>query len=166
MAEREGLLPFKLIEEETGEALTSYSGLPLVLETCEALGLARLVKEHVRIKRRQRGFSESEYVQSVVALMAAGGDCLEDIERLRSDAGLKLLVGELPSAEAVRFFLYGFHDEKLLEPRPEQGAFIAPETAPLAGLWEVQREVVLKASRKDEPKQATIRPGCHGGGEP
>jgi len=41
-------------------------------------------------------------------------------------------VGELPSAEAVRFFLYGFHDEKLLEPRPEQGAFIAPETAPLA----------------------------------
>ncbi|MGC2049433.1 MAG: IS1380 family transposase [Gallionella sp.] len=156
MAEREGLLPFKLIEDETGDALTSYSGLPLVLETCEALGLARLVKEHVRIKRRQRGFSESEYVQSLIALMAAGGDCLEDIERLGSDAGLKLLVGELPLAEAVRFFLYGFHDEKLLKPRPEQGAFIAPETAPLAGLWEVQREVVLKASRKEEPKQATI----------
>jgi hypothetical protein len=156
MAEKEGLLPFKLIEDETGEALTSYSGLALVVETCEALGLARLVEQHVGIKQRQRGYSESQYVQSVVALMAAGGDCLEDIERLRSDAGLKLLVGELPSAEAVRFFLYGFHDEKLLEGRSEQGAFIAPETAPLAGLWEVQREVVLKASRKDEPKQATI----------
>lgn len=64
MAEKEGLLPFKLIEDETGEALTSYSGLPLVLEACEALGLARLVKEHVRIKQRERGFSESEYVQS------------------------------------------------------------------------------------------------------
>jgi len=156
MAEKEGLLPLKLIEDETGEALTSYSGLALVVETCEALGLARLVEQHVGIKQRQRGYSESQYVQSVVALMAAGGDCLEDIERLRSDAGLKLLVGELPSAEAVRFFLYGFHDEKLLEGRSEQGAFIAPETAPLAGLWEVQREVVLKASRKDEPKQATI----------
>jgi hypothetical protein len=156
MAEKEGLLPFRLIEDESGEALTSYSGLPLVLETCEALGLARLVKQHVRIKQRQRGYRESEYVQSLIALMAAGGDCLEDIERLRTDGGLKLLVGELPSAEAVRFFLYGFHDEKLLEPRPEQGAFIAPETAPLAGLWEVQREVVLKASRKEEPQQATI----------
>lgn len=156
MAEKEGLLPFKLIEDESGEALTSYSGLPLVLETCEALGLARLVKEHVRIKQRQRGYSESQYVQSVIALMAAGGDCLEDIERLRGDGGLKLLVGELPSAEAVRFFLYGFHDEKLLETRPERGAYIAPETAPLAGLWEVQREVVLKVSRKEEPKQATI----------
>ena len=156
MAEKEGLLPFKLIEDESGEALTSYSGLALVVETCEALGLAGLVKQHVRIKQRQRGYSESQYVQSVVALIAAGGDCLEDIERLRSDKGLKLLVGELPSAEAVRFFLYGFHDDKLLEERPEQGAFIAPETKPLAGLWEVQREVVLKASRKEEPKQATI----------
>jgi hypothetical protein len=156
MAKKEGLLPFKLIEEESGEALTSYGGLPLVVETCEALGLARLVKQHVRIKQRNRGYAESKYVESVIALIAAGGDCLEDIERLGSDAGLKLLLGEMPSAEAVRFFLYGFHDEKLLEERPEQGAFIAPETKPLAGLWEVNREVVLKASRKEEPKQATI----------
>ena len=156
MAEREGLLPFKLIEDESGEALTSYGGLPLVMETCEALGLARLVKEHVRIKRRNRGYGESKYVESVIALMAAGGDCLEDIERLRSDAGLKLLLGEMPSAEAVRFFLYGFHDEKLLKGKPEQGAFIAAESAPLAGLWEVNREVVFKASQKEQPKQATI----------
>ena len=156
MGEKEGLLPFKLIEDESGEALTSYSGLPLVVETCEALGLARLVKQHVRIKQRQRGYSESQYVQSVIGMIAAGGDCLEDIERLRSDAGLKLLLGEMPSAEAVRFFLYGFHDEKLLAGRPEAGAYIATETEPLAGLWEVNREVVLKASRKEEPKQVTI----------
>ena len=108
MAEKEGMLPFKLIEDESGEALTSYSGLPLVVETCEALGLAGLVKQHVRIKQRQRGFSESQYVQSVIAMIAAGGDCLEDIERQRSDKGLKLLVGEIPSAEAVRFFFTVF----------------------------------------------------------
>src|SRR5207247_6756646 len=156
MAEKEGRLPFKLIEDESGEALTWYGGLPLVMETCEALGLAGLVKHYVRIKQRNRGYTESKYVESVIALMAAGGDCLEDIERLRSDAGLKLLLGEMPSAEAVRFFLYGFHDEKLLEGRPEEGAFIARETQPLAGLWEVHREVVLKGSRKEEPKQATI----------
>ncbi len=156
MAEKEGLLPFKVIEDESGDALTSYGGLPLVMETCEALGLAGLVKRYVRIKQRNRGYTESKYVESVIALMASGGDCLEDIERLRSDAGLKLLLGEMPSAEAVRFFLYGFHDEKLLESRPEEGAFIAAETEPLAGLWEVNREVVLKASRKEQPKEATI----------
>jgi hypothetical protein len=156
MAEKEGLLPFKVIEDESGDALTSYGGLPLVMETCEALGLAGLVKHYVRIKQRNRGYTESKYVESVIALMASGGDCLEDIERLRSDAGLKLLLGAMPSAEAVRFFLYGFHDEKLLESRPEEGAFIAAETEPLAGLWEVNREVALKASRKEQPKEATI----------
>jgi len=156
MAEKEGLLPFKVIEDESGDALTSYGGLPLVMESCEALGLAGLVKHYVRIKQRNRGYTESKYVESVIALMACGGDCLEDIERLRSDAGLKLLLGEMPSAEAVRFFLYGFHDEKLLESRPEEGAFIAAETEPLAGLWEVNRGVVLKASRKEQPKEATI----------
>jgi hypothetical protein len=36
---------------------------------------------------------------------------LEDIERLRSDAGLKLLLGEMPSAEAVRFHLIGVAGE-------------------------------------------------------
>src|SRR5438445_13647020 len=73
MAEKEGLLPFKLIEDESGEALTSYGGLPLVMETCEALGLAGLVKHYVRIKQRNRGYTESKYVESVIALMAAGG---------------------------------------------------------------------------------------------
>jgi hypothetical protein len=62
----------------------------------------------------------------------------------------------MPSAEAMRFFLYGFHEEKLLEGRSEQGAFIATETEPLAGLWEVNREVASKASRKEEHKKETI----------
>ena len=58
MAEKEGLLPFKLIEDESGEALTSYGGLPLVVETCEALGLAGLVQkmttcENIGAQRRR-----------------------------------------------------------------------------------------------------------------
>lgn len=76
MADKEGRLPFKLIEDESGEALASFGGLPVVIETCAALGLAGLVKPHVRIKQRNRGYSESKHVESVIALMAAGGDCL------------------------------------------------------------------------------------------
>ena len=80
MAEKEGLLPFKLVEDDSGEALTSFGGLPLVVETCEALGLAGLVNRHVQIKQRERGYSESDYVQSVIALIAAGGDCLDALK--------------------------------------------------------------------------------------
>ena len=69
-------------------------------------------------------------MESVIALIAAGGDCPDDTELIGSDAGLKLLLGEMPSAEAVRFFLYAFHDEKLLAGRPLEGAFIAEESKP------------------------------------
>lgn len=156
MASQEGILPFKLLEDDSEEALTSFGGLPLVVETYQALGLPRWVKRHVRIKQRDRGYTESQYVESLIALIAAGGDCLEDIEQLRSDAGLGLVLGKIPSAEAVRFFLYAFHDERQLEGRPSEGAFIAEESEPLRGLWEVNRELILKASRGDQPKVATI----------
>ena len=56
MASQEGLLPFKLIEDDSGEVLTSFGGLPLVVETCEALGLHGLVNRHVRVKQRDRGY--------------------------------------------------------------------------------------------------------------
>lgn len=92
----------------------------------------------------------------MIALIAAGGDCLDDMELVRSDAGLNLLLGEMPSAEAVRFFLYAFHDEELLKQRPLEGAYIAEETKPFKGLWEVNREIVLKASRGEKPKVATV----------
>ena len=47
---------------------------------------------------------------------ALGGNCLEDFDRLREDAGLKGMLGhELPRPEAPRKFLYQFHDEREME---------------------------------------------------
>jgi len=49
-------------------------------------------------------------------LNAAGGDCLEDFDQLREDAGLSELLGHaVPSAEAARKFLYQFHDGEKIE---------------------------------------------------
>src|SRR3972149_7489194 len=98
MASQEGVLPFKLIEDDSGEALTSFGGLPLVVETCEALGLPRLVNRHVRVKQRDRGYRESTYVQSVIALIAAGGDCLDDMGVIGAGAGVKVLFGGVAAA--------------------------------------------------------------------
>src|SRR5438094_6202772 len=87
MAEKEGLLPFKLVEDDSGEALTSFGGLPLVVETCEALGLAGLVNRHVQIKQRERGYSEADYVQRRIALIADGGESVDGVEEDCSVAG-------------------------------------------------------------------------------
>jgi len=96
-------------------------------------------------------------------LNALGGECLEDFTHLRGDAGLKAMLGhEMPSPEAARQFLYQFHaEEKIEEARqrrpPEQIAFIPEESDALAGLGQVNQELVQElAKRCPEQRVATV----------
>lgn len=116
--------------EPTQEVLTSFAGLSLVAETLRALGLCQSVERNLHLKERQRGFSEAQMVQSLVMLLAAGGESAADIERLRADPGLPELLGhQIPSSETALKFLKSFHDEaKVAEAkeqrRPGQLAFL------------------------------------------
>lgn len=134
--------------EPTQEVLTSFAGLSLVAETLPALGLCQSVERNLHLKERQRGFSEAQMVQSLVMLLAAGGESAADIERLRADPGLPELLGhQIPSSETALKFLKSFHDEaKVAEAkeqrRPGQIAFLVEETAPLEGLAQVNTELI------------------------
>jgi len=106
-----------------------------------SLGLPGSVKQHLVVKERQRGYDEATFVESFVILNAAGGECLDDFERLRADPGLGQLIGhEVPSPEAARKFLYAFHEEEKIEQAkqqrlPEQIAYIPLESGALEA-WE------------------------------
>ena len=59
--------------------------------------------------------------ESFLILNAAGGDCLEDFERLREDAGLGEMIGHpIPSPEMARQFLDPFHAAELIEQAQQQ----------------------------------------------
>jgi hypothetical protein len=91
-------------------------------------------------------------VESFVLLEALGGDCIEDMERLRQDEGLGTMLGYCPPApETARQWLDKFHDEGLMSERPLQGAFIPPESAVLAGLKEPNRQVIWTYIDKVKP---------------
>jgi hypothetical protein len=137
--------------------------MPLLLQAFRSLGAGRSVAEHVHLKQRQRGLDEASYVESFVVLNAAGADCLEDFDHLRADTGLAELIGhELPSPEAARKFLYQFHDESKIEEAQQQElalgrvSYIPQEGAALAGLGEVNRDVVREFGRRTQDKIATI----------
>jgi hypothetical protein len=98
------------------EALTALGGIPLVVQSFRSLGLPESVKEHVRVKERDRGYDESTFVESFVILNAAGGEHVDDFGRLAEDPGLAEMMGhELPSPEAARQFLKAFHGELAAE---------------------------------------------------
>src|SRR5437667_2300488 len=99
----------------------TMGGAPLLVQAFRSLGLAGSVRAHVQVKQRQRGYDEATFVESFVLLNGLGGECLDDFERLREDAGLSELVGHaIPSPAAARQFLYEFHDEGKIEEAKQQ----------------------------------------------
>jgi hypothetical protein len=157
-----GLLPYTVETVPDLDGLTSRAGLPLVLETMRALGLPRVIRDHVHIRERQSGYTEAEKIEALVVLLAAGGDCLDDIAVLRADGGLgRLLERQLPSADTLRHFLYAFHDEQLIAAaqaqRPAgQVAYIPAENAALQGLARVNTALVHQVAAQGKSTTATL----------
>lgn len=59
---------------------------------------------------------------------------MDDFEMLRGDGGLMKLELQVPSAEAVRWFLNAFHHEELSQGRLSHQASVPEETELLEGL--------------------------------
>jgi hypothetical protein len=159
----ESPLLFEIDPQPIEETLTALGGIPLVVQACRSLGVPASVREHVRVKERERGHDESTFVESFVILNAAGGECPEDFERLRGDPGLAEMIGhELPSPRAALEFLYAFHEEEKIEPAqqrrlPDQIAYIPEETRPLEGLGRVNRALVQRCGERcPEQRIATV----------
>jgi hypothetical protein len=143
------------------EGITAWAGLPSVLDAMRVFGLDEAVREHIKVRKRNRGYCESKKVEALVLLMAAGGECVDDIEMLKADAGLCRLVGPLPSADALLKFLYAFHDEKLIEKARAQltadrVAFIPEENSVLRGLAQVNKALVHRVSAQGNCRRATL----------
>ena len=68
-------------------------GVPLLVQTFRSLALPASVRQHVRVKERERGYDEATMVESFVVLNAVGGECFDDFQRLREDPGLRERMG-------------------------------------------------------------------------
>ena len=153
---RQGILPF-VIELGEREDVTARAGLPLVVETLRALGVEELAQAELPAPKRRRGFTPAQKLETLVTLLAAGGDRVEDVRVLSEDKGLeRLLGGPLPSPDALLDFLGQFHDPECWAQRPpEKKAYVPPESVGLRGLDAVQRAVVARGADRNTTR-ATI----------
>mgnify|MGYP002641685150 CR=1 FL=1 len=156
-----GVMPFVLEEVDGQSTLTARSGLVCVVEAARAMGLAQQAQRSVSIKQRERGYSEWEFVESLVTLIAGGGECLDDLRALQADRGFVSLLGhEIPSASAAKKFLYGFHDQSraahVAAQRELIPSYVPQESTPLLGLEEVNRHLIRQAQRSCPQRIATL----------
>ena len=125
------------------EEVMPWAGATLLVELYRKAGVEAAVKRTLPEKKSPKGLRQEQMVESFVLLSALGGDCIEDMERLRQDEGLEAMLGYRPPApETARQWLDKFHGEELMKERPLQGSFIPPESATLAGLKESNRQVI------------------------
>jgi hypothetical protein len=73
--------------------LSNHAGVVLIKEFIDRLGLALLLDSQLEVKERERGYSESESILALCWSLILGGDCLDDLDVLRGDAGTQKLLG-------------------------------------------------------------------------
>jgi hypothetical protein len=130
------------------EDVTARAGLPLVIETIRALGLDEEARALYGTPRRKDSFGADEQLETLVTLIAAGGDRIEDIRILEADKGLMRLLGcPFASPDSLLDFLKSFHDPKCWTGRPEgKKAFVPPESTNLQSLDLLNRTLIRRAA--------------------
>src|SRR5713101_6825572 len=143
--------PFVLDARPLLEATSPHAGALSISRASRALGLPQLIGANLTLRKRQRGFSEAQIIESICLLQGVGGECPEDMRLLIGDECLERGLGyELPSVTAVREFLERFHDQDLEKLRPErevQKSFIFPSSQPVSALQEVQSGLVRRIAK-------------------
>jgi hypothetical protein len=133
--------PFEIDPRPLDEMASPHAGLLATSRALRSLKIPDLVAANLQLKKRDRGCSEGQYIESIVLLQTAGGECPEDMSLLAGDDCLERGLGfALPKTGAVRAFLNRFHDEGIelaRPPRDVQKSFIMPSSQPVQGLQSV-----------------------------
>jgi hypothetical protein len=162
----QGALPFQYEAETAASGVTALGGLPVYLDLIKASGLDVAIREHVRVAGEQ-GWLDLQMIVALIVLNLAGGDGLEDLERLEQDAGFAQLMREVerglllraerralrarwrrprrravPSPSAMADWLARFHDTAAGQPRPPGTAVIPAMAEPIRALWQVNRALL------------------------
>ena len=122
MGVAQGVFAFKVqLDDGVRDCITGRAGLPILAELMRA-AVPRSFHEALARSLGYRSWKVvRRHVESLALLIAAGGECVDDLRMLRADVGLCALIGYRPSGTSqAKEFLYRFHQSA-------QGARLAPQ---------------------------------------
>ena len=88
------------------EVVTPWAGASILVEVYRRYGVGDATERALPRKKTSKGLSQGQMTESFVLLSALGGECIEDMERLRQDKGLEAMLGyQIPAPETARQWL-------------------------------------------------------------
>lgn len=161
----QGILSFQYEAERTIKGMTAAAGLPLYMELAHVLGMVESIRTRLTARTGTQGWTDTQVVMAIILLNLAGGDCVEDLERLEADEGFCALLRRaelnglpraqrrelerrwrkerrraVPSQTAVFRYLEYFHDPAQEASRLPGKAFIPTPNEHLQALRQVNRD--------------------------
>jgi hypothetical protein len=108
-------IPENIQIDFTDDQISSFSGSVFISRLARHFGLERLLSESVRLKVRNRGASDVEFLQSLIFCLAAGQGHLCDVDRLGADDVRQMLLGldAVPDSRRVSDYLARFDLESV-----------------------------------------------------
>jgi hypothetical protein len=168
-------LPYKYEIEEGKSGLTALGGLPTYLDLARATGLLESIDRHLKVCTGDKGWTDRQMVMSVVLLNLAGGESVEDINKLEGDEGFCRILRKIeeqgltrkerreqkrrwrkgrtrtfPSPSALFRYLESFHDAGQEKHRQEGKAFIPKANDHLKALGRINKELLGFESSGEE----------------
>lgn len=177
----QGVLPYQLEAENQKIRMTGLAGLPLYLDLAHVVGLRDSLLKHLEVRNGGQGWTDAQIVTTLILLNLAGGECVEDLEKLEDDEGFAEILHrtetygmkrrerrelerrwrkkkerKIPSVSAVRRFLEACHDAAAEALRQAGRAFIPPRTAALEGLSKVNGDLLASLQQHSPERVATL----------
>ena len=175
----QGVLGFQYEADNSAGGMTSLAGLPLYLDLIHQSGLAAALRQHVRVAGAQ-GWLDIQMALAVIFLNLAGGDCVEDLQRLEQDTGFAAVLQAIerdllsrherrtlktrwrrsrertvPSPSSLSAWLERFHDPAA--PEAVAGvAVIPPVSEALKGVWRANQALLGFIQQHQPTTAATL----------
>ena len=175
------LLPYEYEIEESKSGLTSFGGLPLYLDLAAATGLLGSIDRNLKVITGDQGWTDRHIVLSLALLNLAGGECVEDIEKLEGDEGFSRIfrtvevqglkrkekremqrrwrkgrMRTFPSASVIFRYLEKFHNTEQEKFREVGKAFIPEANGYLRALHLINQELIGSEPIKKAEVTATL----------
>jgi hypothetical protein len=162
-------LPFEYESEQNSTGLTALAGLPVFLELMAIMGLPQLIRDNLSV-RPDQGWTDTQQIVALLSLHLAGGDCMDDLDKLEADEGFCQVLEEVenhglrarerkalkcrwrvekqrsvPSPTALRHWLKEFDDAEQSALSKQGGAFVPAPNEHLSGLKQIVAETARYA---------------------
>jgi len=178
----QGVLPFQYQVAKKLGGITSLAGLGGYLDLIYHSGLADSIRRHIHARSGEQGWTDFQIIQSLILLNLAGGNHVNDLNRLEDDPGLKRLLKRIenrgwglrenrrqrprrwrkiktrtiPSATATFNYLSFFQNTIEINDRGTGRAVIPHANAALKGLMEVTKDFLAYVQNQFPEKTATL----------